>query len=190
MDDEEALEAWFCSEVLPLERALTHFIRRNWRAADDVRDLVHDVFVLALTGARKGVPANPRGFLFMIARNHLINCAKRQKIVSFELVADLETREAEVDLFAAERHLAARDALRRARDGIEQLSPRVREIVLLRKVNGLNTRETAEHLGIGVDAVERQLAMGMKALANYMAGGSGRIVRQKLARRRGRETRP
>lgn len=187
MVDDEALEAWFYREVLPLERVLTHFIRRNWRVADDVGDLTHDIYELAIGGARKGLPLNTQAFLFMIARNHLINRAKRQKIVSFELVSDLETMEREVDIFAADRHLFARDALRRTRDGIEQLSPRVREIVLLRKVDGLNTRETAERLGIGTDAVERQLAMGMKALADFMLGGSGRIIRQKFVRRRHRE---
>ena len=189
MVDDDALEAWFCREVLPLERLLTHFIRRNWRVADDVNDLVQDVYELALAGARKGLPLNTQGFLLMIARNHLINRAKRQKIVSFELVADLETLEREIDMYAAERHLVAREELRRTRDGIEQLSPRVREIVLLRKVDGLNTRETAAHLGIGIDAVERQLAMGMKALADFMLGGSGRIIRQKAAPRRSGEGR-
>ncbi|NYD89152.1 RNA polymerase sigma factor [Sphingomonas melonis] len=189
MVDDDALEAWFCEEVLPLERRLEQFIRRNWRVAEDVRDLTHDVYELAIAGARKALPYNTQAFMLMIARNHLINRAKRQKIVSFEMVADLETMEREVDVSATERHLVARDALRRTKDGIEQLSPRVREIVLLRKVDGLNTRETAARLGIGIDAVERQLSMGMKALADFMLGGSGRIVRQKAAVRRRKEGR-
>src|SRR3546814_2339239 len=82
-------------------------------------------------------------------------------------------------MLTAERHAIARDTLRRAQEGIDRLSPRVKQIVLLRKVEGLNTRETAEHLGIGIDAVERQLSMGMKTLADFMLGGSGRIIRQK-----------
>lgn len=184
MVDDETIKAWFCREVLPLERALTHFIRRNWRVTDDVIDLRHDIYELILTGARVGLPMRTRPFVFTIARNHLINRAKRAKIVSFDLVADLETVERDVDTHATERHLMARDALRRTRDGIDKLSPRVREIVLLRKVDGLNTRETAEQLGIGIDAVERQLAMGMKALADFMLGGSGKIIRQKFIRRR------
>src|SRR3546814_8375319 len=91
-------------------------------------------------------------------------------------------------MLTAERHAIARDTLRRAQEGIDRLSPRVKQIVLLRKVEGLNTRETAEHLGIGIDAVERQLSMGMKALADFMLGGSGRIIRQKFLRRRDRES--
>lgn len=186
MTDDNAIENWFCREVLPLERSLTHFIRRNTRVADDVTDLRHDVYELAIAGARKGLPAATRPYLFAIARNHLINQAKRSRIVSFDLVADLEALDHEPDLFDAERHLDARDALRWCQAGLEKLSPRVREIVMLRKIEGLNVQETAEHLGIGKDAVNHQLMMGMKALADHMLGGSGKIVRPKFARRRTR----
>src|SRR3546814_18679529 len=112
MVDDDDLEAWFCREVLPLERALTHFIHRNWRVAEDVTDLRHDVYELAIASARKGLPVQTRPFIFTIARNHLINRAKRAKIVSFELVADLETIDHEADMLQAERHAIARDTLR------------------------------------------------------------------------------
>lgn len=51
MTDDDAIEAWFCREVLPLEPALTRFIRRNWRVADDVADLRNDVYALAIASA-------------------------------------------------------------------------------------------------------------------------------------------
>jgi len=184
MVDDDLIEDWFCREVLPLERALTHFIRRNWRVADDVIDLRHDVYQLAISGARNGLPAETRRFLFTVARNHLINSAKRARIVSFDLVADLETVRRDVDMFEAERHLEARDALRRVLSGLEKLSPRVREVVELRKIDGLSIKETAERLGIGKDAVNHQLLMGMKALADHMLGGAGRVVRRRYGRGR------
>ncbi len=188
MIDDDAIDDWFCREVLPLERSLTHFIRWNWRVEDDVIDLRHDVYELALVGARNGLPTSTRGFVYTIARNHLINKAKRARIVSFDHVADLEGVLHDVDLFAEERHLTARDTLRQVQAGMERLSPRVREIVHLRKFEGLDTRETAERLGIGVDAVKQQLKMGMTALTDFMLGGSGKIVRPKFARRRDRRS--
>ena len=36
MVDEATLNRWFAAEVLPLERALTSFISRNWRSSADV----------------------------------------------------------------------------------------------------------------------------------------------------------
>src|SRR3546814_19131574 len=87
MVDDDDLEAWFCREVLPLERALTHFIHRNWRVAEDVTDLRHDVYELAIPSARKGLPVQTRPFIFTIARTTLINRANRAKIVSFAFLS-------------------------------------------------------------------------------------------------------
>lgn len=184
MIDEQTIERWFCRDVLPLERALTQFIRRNWRIADDVVDLRHDVYELAITGARNDLPLNTRHYVFTIARNHLINRAKRARIVSFDFVADLETVEQHVDLYATEQLLSARESLRRVSEGLEKLPPRVREIIKLRKIEGFTVQETASRLGIGKDAVNHQVMMGMKALADYMLGGSGKIVRPKFHRRK------
>lgn len=178
MIDDETLNAWFCQEVLPLERSLTAFIRRNWRAPDDVTDMRQEIYVRVLVGAAEELPSHSPRYLFTVARNHLINSAKRARIVSFELVADIESIDCDIDLLSAERHLDAREELRRAQDGLERLSPRCREVVRLRKFEGLSTREAAEHLGVGTDAIERQLAMGMRALTDFMLGGTGRIVWQ------------
>ncbi len=174
MLDDAEIRDWFRREVLPLERQLTSFIHRNWRVEDDVIDLRHDVYELAIMGARKGLPLATRPYLFVIARNHLINRAKRARIVSFELVADLELVENGLDSFDPERHLSAREALRRVQEGLALLTPRVRQIVRLRKIEGLNTRETAALLGIGSDAVRQQTSIGMRALTDYMLGGKGK----------------
>ena len=184
MIDDDSLNAWFCREVLPLERSLTHFIRRNWRVADDVIDLRQETYELALNGARSGLPQNARSYVYTVARNLLINRARRARIVSFDLVADLESVDRDVDMLAAERHLDARDELRRVQAGLDALPPRCREVVRLRKVDGLTTKEAAVRLGVGVDAIEQQLTLGMRALVDFMLGGPGKIVRPKILRRR------
>ena len=143
-----------------------------------------------MTGARAGIPAHTRQYLFTVARNHLINHAKRGQIVSFELIADMSAVDVELDLLAADRYLNARDELRRAQMGLNQLPPRCREVVRLRKVEGLTTRETASRLGISVNTVEKQMTHGMRALVDFMLGGSGKISRVPLqARRSGKHPR-
>lgn len=149
-------------------------------------DLTHDIYALAYGGAREALPVQTRQYLFTIARNHLINRAKRARIVSFEQIADLEAVESHAGQFDAERHLNARESLRRVQAGLNKLSPRVREIVWLRKVEGLTVQETADQLGIGKDAVNHQVMMGMKALADHMLGGAGRILRRPRQALRGR----
>jgi len=169
---------------LPLEPALTRFIRRNWRDETDIVDIRQEIYVRALVGARAGIPVQTRQYVYTIARNHLINRAKRERIISFELVADMASMDRDLDRFGTERQLSARDELRRAVAGLNLLPPRCREVVLLRKVEGLTTKETAERLGISINTVEKQMTQGMRALVDHMLGGSGRIQRPAGLRRR------
>ena len=190
MVDDEELNAWFVREVLPLERALTSFVRRNWRVPEDVFELRQDIYEHALIGARKALPQNTRAYVYTVARNHLINQAKRARIVAIETIADLDAVPRNIDMFEAERALTARDELRRAKEGIDKLPPKCREVVILHKVDGLTDREAAEALGVSIETVRRQVKLGMKALIDHMLGGSGRIVRKSYPRRSDREVRP
>jgi RNA polymerase sigma factor (sigma-70 family) len=179
MVDDQALKEWFCREVLPLERALLAFIRRNWRDAAEVVDLRQDVYERVLQGARHGLPAQAGQFVYTVARNHLINRAKRARIVSFDVVVDLDAISGS-DVLEPERQLLAREELRRIQVGLEKLPPRCRQVVLLRKIRGLSTRETADELGVGIDTVEKQMTLGMRALANFMLGGSAKVQRSRV----------
>lgn len=187
MPDDAEIKTWFCREVLPLERQLVHFIRQNWRVESEIMDLMHDVYELAIGAARRGLPATTRPYLFTIARNHLINRAKRARIVSFELVADLEMVEREIGSFDQERYLSARESLRRVQDALGKLTPRVRQIVQLRKVEGLNVKETADLLGIGSDAVRQQTSTGMRILADEIYGNEPPSASRPQSRRRFRK---
>ncbi|WP_375286226.1 RNA polymerase sigma factor [Sphingomonas sp.] len=177
MTDDVATKRWFVQEILPLERDLVRFIARHCRDQADVLDLRQEVYERALTGSPVDRLRSTRSYVFTIARNVLIDRARRAKIVSFEQVADIEMIEWDVDVSAQDRHLTARDELRRAMQGLEQLPPRCREVVRLRKVEGLSIRETANQLSVSHPTVERQLTLGLRALANFMLGGDVRINR-------------
>lgn len=174
--DDSKLRDWFCNQVLPLEPALTAYIRRRWRSPDDVSDIRQEIYERALAGARIALPAHTSGYLYTIARNHIANRARRATIVSFELMSDLDQDES-LGSFQPEPELIARDELRRALRGLELLPNRCGEVVRLRKVEGLTTREVADRMGIGIDTVEKQLTLGIRAMADFMLGGTGRVKR-------------
>jgi len=184
MDDDE-LNAWFVSAVLPLEPRLLAYFRRHWKLSDEWRDMLHDVYEKTLEGASRGLPWHTPAYVFTIARNILITKARRAHIVSFDLVADMDAVPQDHELLTPERHANGREQLRRAMEGMEQLPPRCREIVRLRKVEGLPIREIADHLNVSVKAVERQLTAGMRVLTDFMlAGGGGapRMLQEHAAR--------
>lgn len=174
MIEDGVLNAWFEREVFPLERTLMSYIRRNSPAAADLTDVRQEIYERVFMAAREEIPQYPKAYIIRIARNYLIDRARRARIVSFELVADLDDVNREVDMFATERQLNARDELRRTLEAVSQLPPRCREVVRLRKVEGLSTKEVAERMGISVVTVEKQTLMGMRAIANLLSGEPGR----------------
>jgi RNA polymerase sigma factor (sigma-70 family) len=177
VNDTAELRRWFMQEVLPLERSLTGYIRRNWRSQADAEDIRHEIYAKLIASARDGIPANTRAVVFTTAKHHLINLAKRAQIVSFDYVADLESLHVLTDEAVPDRHVAAREELRRLRAGLERLPPRVREVILLRRLEGLSRQQTAQRLGISVSSVEHDLVYGIRALVDFMMGGEGVVVR-------------
>jgi RNA polymerase sigma factor (sigma-70 family) len=179
-----ALDDWFVGEVLPLEAALMRFLRRNWRVEADIVDLRQEIYARVCEAALNAQPVNAKAFVFTTARNLLIDRTRHARVVPLEVAAELDGRAFGSDELTPDRHLTARDELRRLQAGLAQLPARCREVVVLRKVHGLSQREVAARMGIREDTVERQTAQGMRALADFMLGGSGRIRRGSAAGQR------
>ena len=183
--DADDLHAWFCDEVLPLEAALLRYLRRNHVSESELADIRQDIYERVLTGAMSAFPRHTKAYVFTIARNLLINRARRARIVSLEYMApaDLPVDE-DQDLLTPERHADARARLRKVEAGIERLPPRCREVIRLRKVEGFSNKEVAQQLSVGVDAVEQQVMLGMRALVDFMLGGEGKIRRRPAREKR------
>ena len=182
MVDAQRLDEWFLTEVMPLEPALMRFLRRNWRNPSEIADLRQELYVRLYDSGRAGLPAQTKAFVFRAARNLLINRAVRGQVVSIVLVADLEALNIAADTASPERNVEARDELRRLQAGLDKLPPRCRQVVVLRRIEGLSQREVAARLGVGEDTVEKQMVYGMRALIDFMLGGSGKVRRGTAAR--------
>jgi RNA polymerase sigma factor (sigma-70 family) len=186
--DDETLHAWFEREVFPVERSLMRFIRRNSPAGTDYSDLRQEIYERVYSAARNELPQNPKTYLIAVARNFMIDRARRGRIVSVELVADLEDAHHEIDIFATDRQLNARDELRRTIEAVSRLPPRCREVVRLRKVEGLSTREVAERMGVSLSTVEKETQLGIRAIVDLLSGDdatvSQALTSPKLLRRR------
>lgn len=162
------LNLWFVEEVLPLEAALLRFLRRNWRDEAELLDLRQETYVRVYEAAARDRPDAVKPFLFATARNLLIDRARRAQIVSIETVADLEALDTSVEELTPERHAAGRGELRMLQTALDELPPRCRRVVELRKIDGYSQRDVAAQLGITEDTVERQVSKGVRALADAL----------------------
>lgn len=167
-----AVDRWFVEDVLPLEPALIRLLRRHWRREDDIPDLRQEVYTRVYEGAgQDGLPGSTAAYVFRTARNLLIDCARRARVVSFTLVAELdELPDAPRNEWSPERVTAARVELQLLAGALGALPPKCREVVRLRRVEGLSQREIAVRLGIAEGTVEKHMTLGMRALAEALAG--------------------
>jgi RNA polymerase sigma factor (sigma-70 family) len=165
---EHDLEAWFVSEVLPLEPALMQFLRHSWRYPADVSDLRQDVYVRLYEAAKTQIPDTVKPLLFAIARNLLIDRFRRERIIPIDGVADLAEIEVASDAPLPDRSIIARDELRHLQAALDKLPPRCREAVVLKQIEGMSRREIAVRMGISEDTVRTHLRDGVRQLIDIL----------------------
>lgn len=164
------VRAWFIREVLPFEPVLMRYLHRNWRRKEDIPDLRNEIYVAIYESALQRIPEKPRQFVISAARNLLIDRFRREHIVPIEAMADLDALEAALETADPERTLAARDELRRLQQALDQLPPRTREVIVMRRVEGLSRAEIAARMGISEETVSAYVTSGMRILTEMFFG--------------------
>ena len=115
----------------------------------------------------------PRAFLFRAAKNLSLNELEKRRTRRTETMTECEQDEF-TDGISANRpdyRASLDEELQDVLSVVSQLSPRVRDVLILRKVHGLKQREIAKQLGISESTVEKHIAKGMLAIDSQTSGG-------------------
>ena len=158
------VDQWFAAEILPHEAALMRYLRRVWSNQAEAPDFRQEIYVRVYESAMKALPASPKAFLFTTARNLIADRVRRERIVSIDYTQDLDALNVLVDEILPEHRLNARQELRRLAAALDQLPDACRQVIWLRRVEGLSQREAAERLGMPEGTVESHLCRGIRAL--------------------------
>jgi RNA polymerase sigma factor (sigma-70 family) len=175
---QKKLDAWFVEEVLPLEHLLMGYLRKNTRDADSVSDLRQDIYIRVYEAAEKDIPQLTKPFLFAVARNLLIDRARQSRVASIVTHGLPDEMNDYVDELSPERHALGRESMGLFARALAALPPRCREVVELRRISGLSQKDVAEQLGISEGTVEKQIAKGVRFLADAMASRTSAPVEQ------------
>ncbi|MEJ7935159.1 sigma-70 family RNA polymerase sigma factor [Sphingobium sp. AN558] len=188
---------WFKTVILPQEAALRGRLRRILPSTHELEDMVAEVLTRAYATENWENVTTGRAYLFTIARNLVIDTARRNKIVSFETIADLELLQGESNL---ETQLHAREALRQVQAIVDTLPVQCKRVFILRRIHEKSMFEIAEEMSLSVSTVEKHLA---KAVAIVMrawaereetdferAGGGTRFKLRGQGRDRSRSSAP
>jgi RNA polymerase sigma factor (sigma-70 family) len=167
----ESLDAWFAREILVHETPLVRYLMRTWPTKDEIHDLRQETYLRVYEAAAKERPRLAKAFLFATARHLLVDQMRRRRVVCFESGWDLEDLNVLVDEVSPERSAGADEEIRALTQALNNLPPRCRQVVWMRRVEQKSQKEVAASLGIGEAMVEKHVAKAMRRLADALFGG-------------------
>ena len=159
---------WFAEEVQPHEPALRAYLHRKFPALPDVDDFVQESFLKAYLARKMGRLTSVKGFLFHVARNSAVSFFRKRKFISPLPVNELgPLRVLESDAEVVES-VCSKDELELITEAMADLPDRCRQIVMLRVLQGVESRVVARQLGVTEATVRVQLARGMKRCSEFL----------------------
>lgn len=155
-------QAAFAEIVNRHQAAIFRLVRGLVGGAEDALDLTQDCFVSAFSHLRKYDGERPlRAWLSRIAINKCRDWRRRQKVRQLftfgSAASEDEIQQVEDDAPSAHASAASKMELRHISGAIAALPASLREVLLLRTVEGMSQSEVAAALSISGKAVETRL---------------------------------
>jgi len=120
-------------------------------------DLLQDTFIKVMKASNKDI-RNWKSYLLTIARNTVYDHWRKRK------------NKYNLDLFklkAKERDIELKLDIER---GIKKLSPKLKEVIILREINKMEYQEIADVLGIEKGTVKSRLSRARNELKDFLEG--------------------
>ena len=153
---------------------LVSFFRKRTRDAQEVQDLVQQVFLRLAQHGDLGAVRNEEGYLFQTASNtlkdHFRNVSVRDRIIA-ESRARIQDEDG-TD-FSTERVLLAREGAELLTQALRDLPERTRDILMLRCFEGLKYGEIARLQGLSVRSIEKHLQRALAHVTKALGRGIG-----------------
>ena len=170
--------------------SLSRFLSRFLDSPVEIEDVLQEAFLKAFEAERKSHIRAPEAFLFKTAKNLALNVISSRRRRRTDTVADFEALPVISDVHVIanlnpETQQEIEDQLSHAQQIIQQLTPRVREVFVLRKVYGFSHKEIARELGIAISTVEKHVASGLQQMKrierlDHKGAGAGYQVRVRM----------
>lgn len=162
---------WLATNVLPHEPLIRARLARVYVADLDVDDIIQEMYARLLAAPSLESIRSPRQYAIQTAKGIVIDYLRRSRVVSIVSGENLEQMEVPLPEVSAEDRLEFQGEIRAVADALAELPQTYRETLILRRVEGLSQRETAQRLGITEKMAEYYLARGVMVLSKIFGRG-------------------
>ncbi|MBN8831953.1 MAG: RNA polymerase sigma factor [Sphingomonadales bacterium] len=168
-EQQDRVTAWIAREIVPHEGAVRGWLLRQWRDAIDVDDVIQECYCRIIELGSIAHIANGRAYFFRSAQSIAIDIAGRRKTASIVAMTESEWLDVMDEEPLQDRALEACQSLERVNGLLSQLTLTCRQVIELRRVEGLSQRETARRLGVSENVVENHIVRGLRKILNAIA---------------------
>ena len=164
----------FTEIVHRYERPLVHFCQRMIQSREDAEDIAQESFIRVYRHLARLEPAAKFStVLFGIARNLTLNfirdSGRRGRGKTFSLTEEnFQERALQDESLRPDRAARLREIEQRLNEAMAMLSPKHREVLVLREIQGLDYTSIAEIVGCRKGTVKSRIARAREQLRQHL----------------------
>lgn len=161
-------DRWFKEWVQPHEAPLRSYLKGTFPAVRDVDDVIQESYLRMFRTRASRPIQSARAFLYFVARRLALDALRRNKTAAHEAVVDFNPDGVMEEGPSVPEAISKRQEVRLLAEAMHSLPARCREVMFLRKIEGLSQREIADRLNIAEATVEAQVRRGMAKCEHYL----------------------
>jgi RNA polymerase sigma-70 factor (ECF subfamily) len=165
MDERERFEHAF----LPHLDAAYNLARWLTGHDQDAEDIVQAAYLRAFRSFSSYRGVNSRGWLMAIVRNTGLSWLQERRAHGATTAFDEKIHSAEAGEPGPQERLLSEDRNALVRRAVEQLPPDLREVIVLRELEGLSYKEIAAIIGVPMGTVMSRLSRARERLRSSLA---------------------
>jgi RNA polymerase sigma factor (sigma-70 family) len=162
---------WLARHILPYEPMLRSRLRRMFIHGMEVDDVIQEMYARIVSQPSLEAIKYPRQYAFHTATAIVIDHLRRSRVISINAAGNLDHLEISAPDASPEQQLEFREEIAAVAQLLALLPERTREVLILRRVEGLSQQETAQRLGISIKTVEKHMSQGVAALMALFGRG-------------------
>jgi RNA polymerase sigma factor (sigma-70 family) len=162
---------WLARNVLPHEALIRSKLRSMCLYDLDIEDVIQEMYARFLNMPSLEGVRYPRQYALLTARSIIIDHVRHSRVVSITSSGNLELLEIPEPDIGVEERLEFQQEIRSVEQALQQLPRLCREILILRRVEGLPQREVARRLKISEKTVEKHMAKAVRLLIGLFGRG-------------------
>jgi len=162
---------WLARHLLPHEGVLRARLRRMNIQDLEVDDVIQEVYARIVSQPSLDTIKYPLQYAVRTATAIVIDHIRHARVVPIDAVENLDHLEVFAPDVSVEQQMVFREEIAAVAGLLARLPERTREVLILRRVEGLSQLQAADRLGISIKTVEKHMAQGVGALMALFGRG-------------------